>query len=96
MLKRRTGIDLQAVPYKSAPEGITDVVAGRVSMMFGGMTTTLSLTRSGQLRALATITQDRSALLSDLPSIREQGLDFRNLSAWTGLFAPKEHSAGGG
>ena len=41
MLKRRAGIDLQAVPYKSSPEGITDVVAGRVSMMFGDMTAAL-------------------------------------------------------
>jgi tripartite-type tricarboxylate transporter receptor subunit TctC len=89
MLKRRAGIDLQAVPYKSSPEGITEVVAGRVSMMFGDMTAALPLTRSGQLRALATITQDRSALFSELPSMQEQGLDFRNLSAWTGLFAPR-------
>lgn len=89
MLKRRAGVDLQAVPYKSAPEGITDIVAGRVSMMFSDLTAALSLTRSGQLRALATITQDRSTLLADLPSMQEQGLDFRNLSAWTGMFAPK-------
>jgi tripartite-type tricarboxylate transporter receptor subunit TctC len=92
MFKRRAGIDIQAVPYKSSPEGITDIVAGRVSMMFTDMTPALPLTRSGQLRALATITQDRSTLFSDLPSIQEQGLDFRNLSAWTGLFAPKTTS----
>jgi len=89
MFKRRAGIDIQAVPYKSSPEGITDVVAGRVSMMFTDMTPALPLTRSGQLRALATITPDRSALFSELPSMQEHGLDFRNLSAWTGLFAPK-------
>lgn len=92
MFKRRAGIDIQAVPYKSSPEGITDIVAGRVSMMFTDMTPALPLTRSGQLRALATITQDRSTLFSDLPSMQEQGLDFRNLSAWTGLFAPKNTS----
>jgi hypothetical protein len=39
------------------------------------------LTRSGQLHVLATFTQDRSALLSDLPSMRSPGLDFRKLSA---------------
>jgi tripartite-type tricarboxylate transporter receptor subunit TctC len=89
MFKRRAGIDIQAVPYKSSPEGITDVVAGRVSMMFTDMTPALPLTKSGQLRALATITPDLSALFSELPSMQEQGLDFRNLSAWTGLFAPK-------
>jgi tripartite-type tricarboxylate transporter receptor subunit TctC len=89
MFKRRAGIDLQAVPYKSSPEGITDVIAGRVSMMVTDMIATLALTRSGQLRALATITKDRSTLLSELPSMQEQGLDFKNLSAWTGLFAPR-------
>lgn len=89
MLKRRAGIDIQAVPYKSSPEGITDVMAGRVSMMFNDATATQALAKSGQLRALATITKDRSKLLSELPSIQEQGVDLGNLSAWTGLFAPK-------
>jgi tripartite-type tricarboxylate transporter receptor subunit TctC len=89
MLRRRANIDVQAVPYKSSPEAVTDLVAGRVSMMFSDMTPVLPLTKSGQLRALATITQNRSALFSMLPSAQEQGLDFRNLSAWTGLFAPR-------
>lgn len=89
MLRRRAGIDIQAVPYKSSPEAVTDLLAGRVSIMFSDMTPVLPLTKSGQLRALATITQNRSALFSELPSAQEQGLDFRNLSAWTGLFAPK-------
>ena len=89
MFKRRAGIDIQAVPYKSSPEGITDVIAGRVSMMFNDVTSTLPLARSGQLRAVVTITKDRTPLLSELPSIHEQGLDFGNLSAWTGVFAPK-------
>ena len=89
MLKRQAAIDLQAVPYKGSPEGITDVIAGRVSIMITDLIATLSLTRSGQLRAIATITKDRSALMSDLPSVSEQGLDFKGLSAWTGMFAPK-------
>ena len=45
MFKRRAGIDIQAVPYKSSPEGITDVIAGRVSMMFNDVTSTLPLAR---------------------------------------------------
>jgi len=89
MFKRRTGIDIQAVPYKSSPEGITDVIAGRVSMTFGDVTSALPLARSGQLRALVTITKDRTPLLADLPTMQEQGIDFGNLSAWTGMFAPK-------
>jgi tripartite-type tricarboxylate transporter receptor subunit TctC len=89
MFKRRAGIDIQAVPYKSSPEAITDVIAGRVSLIFNDVTAALPLARSGQLRALATITKDRSKLLSELPTIQEQGVDLGNLSAWTGVFAPK-------
>jgi tripartite-type tricarboxylate transporter receptor subunit TctC len=89
MFKRRAGIEIQAVPYKSSPEGMTDVMAGRVSMIFNDATATQALAKSGQLRALATITKDRSKLLAELPSIQEQGVDLGNVSAWTGLFAPK-------
>jgi tripartite-type tricarboxylate transporter receptor subunit TctC len=89
MFKRRAGIDIQAVPYKSSSEAVTDVIAGRVSMLFNDVTSTLPLARSGQIRALATITKDRPTMLPDLPSMEEQGIDFRNLSAWTGVFAPK-------
>ena len=89
MFKRRAGIDVQAVPYKSSPEAITDVIAGRVSMMFNDVTSTLPLARSGQLRALVSITKDRTVLLSELPTMQEQGIEFGNLSAWTGVFAPK-------
>lgn len=89
MFKRRAGLDLKAIPYKASPEAITDVVAGRVSLMFTDMTPALPLMRSGQLRALATTTKERSKLLADLPSIQEQGFDLGDISAWTGLLAPK-------
>jgi tripartite-type tricarboxylate transporter receptor subunit TctC len=58
-------------------------------MMFNDVTSTLPLARSGQLRALVTITKSRTPLLSELPTMQEQGIDFGNLSAWTGMFAPK-------
>ncbi len=92
MFKRRAGIDIQAVPYKSSPEGVTDVVAGRVSMMFSDMTPVLPLTRSGQLRALATITKDRSALFAELPSVQERGLRQRlaEIGFEAQWIAPKE------
>ncbi|MEW6122025.1 MAG: tripartite tricarboxylate transporter substrate binding protein [Pseudomonadota bacterium] len=89
MLKKRTGTELLAVPYKSSPQGVTDLMAGRVSMMFVDMTAALPQVKAGQLRALATTTKDRSALFPDLPSMKEAGIDLFDLSAWTGIFAPK-------
>lgn len=89
MLKTRTATDLLAVPYKSSPQGVTDLIAGRVSMMFVDMTAAMSQVQAGQLRALATASRDRTALFADLPSIKEAGIDLFDITAWTGFFAPK-------
>lgn len=89
MLRLRAKVDLLAVPYKSSPQGITDLVAGRTSLMFVDMTAALAQVKAGTLRALATTTQDRSTLFPDVPSMKEAGLDLFSLTAWTGLFAPK-------
>jgi len=89
MLKSLTSADLLAVPYKSSPPAVTDLLAGRVSMMFVDMTVALGQVKAGQLRALATTTQTRTALFPDLPSMKEAGLERFELTAWTGFFAPK-------
>lgn len=89
MLKTRTATDLLAVPYKSSPQGVTDLIAGRVSIMFVDMTAAMSQVQAGQLRALATASRDRTALFADLPSIKEAGIDLFDITAWTGFFAPK-------
>jgi tripartite-type tricarboxylate transporter receptor subunit TctC len=89
MLRTRTSADLLAVPYKSSPPAITDLIAGRVSMMFVDMTAALAQVKAGQLRALATTTQERTALFPDLPSMKESGVELFDITAWTGFFAPK-------
>ncbi|MFO1108120.1 MAG: tripartite tricarboxylate transporter substrate binding protein [Bradyrhizobium sp.] len=89
MLKARTSADLLAVPYKSSPPAITDLLAGRVSMMFVDMTAALAQVKAGQLRALATTSRERTALFPDLPSMKEAGVDLFDITAWTGFFAPK-------
>jgi tripartite-type tricarboxylate transporter receptor subunit TctC len=89
MLKTRTSADLLAVPYKSSPPAIADLLAGRVSMMFVDMTPALPQVKAGQLHALATTTQERTALFPDLPSMKESGVELFDIKAWTGFFAPK-------
>ena len=89
MLKKRTGADLLAVPYKSSPQGITDLITGRVTIMFCDMPPAVAQLKDGRLRALATTTADRSALFPEYPSMKEAGVDLFDLTAWTGLFAPR-------
>jgi tripartite-type tricarboxylate transporter receptor subunit TctC len=86
--KRSAGIDALKVPYKSTPPAITDVVGGRVSFMFVDLASGLSQVKSGNLRALAVTTQERSAVVPQLPSIKEAGLPDFDLNSWNGIFAP--------
>lgn len=87
--KRRAGIDIAAVPYRSSPQVVTDLIAQRVSMMFMDMAPAVGQVKTGQARAIATTNPERSALFPEIPTMKEGGLEFINISAWTGIFAPK-------
>src|SRR5262249_16245351 len=87
--KPRAGIDIAAVPYRNSPQVITDIIGQRVSMTFSDMAPALSQVKAGNARVLATTNLDRSSQFPDIPTMKEGGLEFINISAWTGLFAPK-------
>ena len=82
------GISLLKVAYRSNPPALTDVIAGRVSLMFVDVSSAGNLVRAGSLRALAVTTKARSPLFPDLPTIDETAVKGFDLSSWTGLFAP--------
>ena len=87
-LKSKAGIDILHVPYKSTPPAITDVLGGRVSMMFIDLAPGLEHVRAGNFRALAVTTKERSALLPDLPSLAEAGIPGYDVTSYAALFAP--------
>jgi tripartite-type tricarboxylate transporter receptor subunit TctC len=84
---RLAGIDLLHVPYKSSPPALTDVIAGRVSMMFVDVLTGLPHVKGGALRMLAVTTKQKSALLPELPTMDETVKGF-DISSWQGYFGP--------
>jgi tripartite-type tricarboxylate transporter receptor subunit TctC len=91
---RWAGIDLNHVPYKSAPPAINDVLGGRVSMMFADVTTALPHVRVDTLRGLMMMGNKRSAILPNLPSVREVGLtDFEDPS-WNAIYVPANTPVG--
>jgi tripartite-type tricarboxylate transporter receptor subunit TctC len=87
-LAHDAGIDLLHVPYKSSPQAIEDVIAGRVSMMIVDFTVGMPHATAGQVRALAMTRLKRSALYPDLPTMDEAGVEGFELDAWAGLVAP--------
>ncbi len=82
------GLDLLHVPYKSSPPALTDVIAGRVSMMFVDVPTGLPHVNGKVLKALAVTTLKRSALLPQLPTMDEAGVKGFNITSWQGYLGP--------
>jgi tripartite-type tricarboxylate transporter receptor subunit TctC len=84
---RLAGIDLLHVPYKSSPPALTDVIAGRVSMMFVDVPTGLPHVNGKVLKALAVTTKRPSALLPDLPTMDSTVKGF-DITSWQGYLGP--------
>jgi tripartite-type tricarboxylate transporter receptor subunit TctC len=76
------------VPYKGAPEALSEVLAGRIDFYFSPVPPTLSLVRDGQLRALAVSSAKRSGALPDVPTTVEAGFPDSGYEFWIGAFLP--------
>lgn len=87
-LARQVGWKLLRVPFKSNPSAMTEVVAGRVNMMFTDIAAAQGLLKSGSLKPIAVTSGTRSALMPDLPTIAESGVPDYDLSGWIALLAP--------
>jgi tripartite-type tricarboxylate transporter receptor subunit TctC len=85
---RGTGLEILKVGYRSNPTALTDVMAGRVSMMFVDISTSVAMVNDNSLRALATTSAARSQLRPDMATIDETAVKGFDLASWTGLFAP--------
>jgi tripartite-type tricarboxylate transporter receptor subunit TctC len=85
---RLAGIDMLHVPYKSSPPAMTDVIAGRVSMMFTDVPTGLPHVNAKTLKALAVTTKYRSKIMPDLPTMDEAGVKGFDVTSWQGYLGP--------
>jgi len=88
MLKTLTGIQVTHVPYKSAPQAVTDLMAGQTAFAFVNMPLALPHVRSGKLKALAVTGARRSAATPEFPTMQEAGVGGFVVESWYGLMAP--------
>jgi tripartite-type tricarboxylate transporter receptor subunit TctC len=87
LLKASHGLDVTAVPYRSMPQAVTDLIAGRVSILVVDRGPILPHLQSHAVRALMLTGGQRSRLQPDVPSAREAGTDI-DIVSWVALFAP--------
>jgi tripartite-type tricarboxylate transporter receptor subunit TctC len=87
LLKVSAGVSMQHVPYKGGGAVLPDLIAGRVQMFFGSITTLKPQVDGGRLRAIAMSTVKRAAAMPDVPTFIESGLKGYEVNGWYGLFA---------
>lgn len=88
MLKQDAKIELVHVPYKGGAAAITDMIGGRVQVMFLNQDTLLPQVTSGKLRALAVASAKRNPAYPDTPTVAESGYPGFSAESWFGLSAP--------
>jgi tripartite-type tricarboxylate transporter receptor subunit TctC len=83
-----TGIAGDFVPYRGAPEVLTDVMTGRIDSYYAPLSVALEFVRTGKLVALCVSGTERSLALPDVPTSIEAGYAESDLNFWIGVFAP--------
>lgn len=88
LLNTLAGVKLLHVPYKGITGAMTDLIGGRLGVMFAGSPLALPNAKAGKVIALATTGAKRSPAAPELPTLAEAGLPNYELSLWYGLLAP--------
>src|SRR5262245_23399837 len=81
------GFEAVHLPFKGAPEALTEVIAGRADFYFSPLVNALPLLKDGQLQALAVSGSARASALPDVPTTVEAGYPNSEYNFWAGVFA---------
>jgi tripartite-type tricarboxylate transporter receptor subunit TctC len=88
LFQQMAGIDMLHVPYRGTGPAVTDLLGGRIEVMFSPALTVTPHVAAGTLRVIGTTGSARSALFPDFPTVAESGLPGYSSLGWFGLFAP--------
>ena len=87
LFKFMTGVDIVHVPYRGPAQALTDLISGRVQVMFDVLTSSIGHIRAGEVRAIAVTTTARSAALPDVPTVADTVPGYES-SGWAGVGTP--------
>jgi tripartite-type tricarboxylate transporter receptor subunit TctC len=93
LFKFMTGVEMIHVPYHGPAQALTDLISGRVQVMFDVLTSSMAHVRSGEVRGIAVTTATRSPVLPDLPTVGDTVPGYE-VSGWAALVAAKDTQAG--
>ena len=86
--QKAAGVQFTHVPYKGASQGLTDLVGGQIQMYLSSVPTLIAQIRTGQLRALAVTSLQRTRDLPDVPTMAESGYKDFEAVTWFGIAGP--------
>jgi tripartite-type tricarboxylate transporter receptor subunit TctC len=87
-LRLAAGFEAQQIPFRGAPEAVTEVLAERVDFFFSPTLAAVPLVRDGKLNAVAVSSSKRAASLPDVPTTIEAGYPNSDYNFWVGMFVP--------
>ena len=88
LFKNMAGVDILHVPFKGAPQAVTDLVGGRVKLMFNSIAPVLGHLKTGRLHAIGISSLQRAPQLPEVPTISEAGVAGYEMINWFGMMAP--------
>jgi tripartite-type tricarboxylate transporter receptor subunit TctC len=88
LFKSMAGVNITHVPYKGAPQAVSDVLAGHMNMMFNSIPPVLAHVKAERIRAVGVGSSKRAGQLPDVPTINEAGVPDYEAITWFGLLAP--------
>lgn len=88
LFKVLTGVKIVHVPYGGSAQAVTDLLAGRIQLLFTPVSTVIQHVREGKLVALASTETKRAAIAPEVPTMGEAGLAGFDTGLWFGLLAP--------
>jgi len=88
LLQLMSGTRMVHVPFKAVQAAMTDLVAGRIHLMFNSVASIEPQVKAGRLRGLAVSSLKRSVAFPELPTVSEAGLPGFEVVAWSGVIAP--------